>query len=175
MSKFNSNIQKIKLFYFNLTGKINKNNFRLNTNIKEQTIKKVLIVFPVQEEEFNVAKYCFRSILSNNDTEYIYLINNIFYSTSHFMGTTYGFNYLRKKNKIIFNDNFLDYNIVNTNFDVIINLECKFHLDIAMMINKIIAKYKIGFKNEYSDLFYNVQFEYTTLENGYNKINSMLQ
>ncbi len=175
MSKFNSNIQKIKLFYFNLTGKINKNNFRLNTNIKEQTIKKVLIIFPIQEEEFNVAKYCFRSILSNNDTEYIYLINNIFYSTSHFMGTTYGFNYLRKKNKIIFNDNFLDYDIINTNFDVIINLECKFHLDIAMMINKIFAKYKIGFKNEYSDLFYNVQFEYTTLENGYNKINSMLQ
>ena len=91
------------------------------------------------------------------------------------MGTTYGFNYLRKKNKIIFNDNFLDNNIINTNFDVIINLECKFHLDIAMMINKIFAKYKIGFKNEYSDLFYNVQFEYTTLENGYNKINSMLQ
>ncbi len=122
MSKFSSNIQKIKLFYFNLTGKINKNNFRLNTNIKEQTIKKVLIIFPIQEEEFNVAKYCFRSILSNNDTEYIYLINNIFYSTSHFMGTTYGFNYLRKKNKIIFNDNFLDYDIINTNFDVIIIL-----------------------------------------------------
>ena len=91
------------------------------------------------------------------------------------MGTTYGFNYLRKMNKIIFNDNFLDDNIINSNFDVIINLECKFHLDIAMMVNKIIAKYKIGFKNEYSDWFYNVQFEYTTLENGYKKINSMLR
>ena len=91
------------------------------------------------------------------------------------MGTTYGFNYLRKKDKVIFNDNFLDDNIININFDVVINLECKFNLDFAMIINKINSKYKIGFKNEYSDWFYNVQFQYTTLENGYKKINSMLK
>ena len=175
MSKFRSNIQKIKLFYFNITGKINKNNFRLNTGIEEQEIKKVLIIFPIHEKDYNVAKYCFRSILSNNDTEYMYMINNVFYSNSHFMGTTYGFNYLRKKDKVIFNDNFLDDNIINMNFDVVINLECKFSLDFAMIINKINSKYKIGFKNEYSDWFYNVQFQYTTLENGYKKINSMLK
>ena len=52
MSKFSSNIQKIKLFYFNLTGKIIKNNFRLNTNIKDEDISRVLIIFPLQEEEF---------------------------------------------------------------------------------------------------------------------------
>ena len=37
------------------------------------------------------------------------------------------------------------------NFDVVINLECKFNLDFAMIINKINSKYKIGFKNEYSE------------------------
>ena len=174
MSKFNSNIQKIKLLYLKLTGKINEHNFRLNTSVKENSIKKILFIFPINEEEFNVAKYCFRSIISNNDTECVYLINNVFYSTSHFMGTTYGFNYLRNKGKIIFNNNFFDDNIINSHFDAVINLECNFNLDLSMIINKIFARYKVGFKNEHSDLFYNIQFEYATLENGYNKINSLL-
>ena len=47
-------------------------------------------------------------------------------------------------------------------------------LDIAMIINKLKSNYKVGFKSQYSDLFYNIQFEYDTLEGCYSKINSML-
>ena len=36
------------------------------------------------------------------------------------------------------------------------------------------SNYKIGFKSEYSDSFYNIQFKYNTLEECYSKINLML-
>ena len=43
-----------------------------------------------------------------------------------------------------------------------------------MLNNNLNSNYKIGFKSEHSDLFYNIQFKTKTLEEGYNKINSML-
>ena len=59
-------------------------------------------------------------------------------------------------------------------FEVVIDLNTNFILDIAMINNKINSNYKIGFKSIYSDLFYNIQFKSQTLEDDYNKIHSML-
>ena len=86
----------------------------------------------------------------------------------------YGFNYIKKKNKVILNDNFKSENTINKEFDVIIDLNSNFMLDIAMIINKLKSNYKIGFKNKYSDFFYNIQFKYSTLEEYYSKIKLML-
>ena len=72
------------------------------------------------------------------------------------------------------NDNFNTQNVIDKKFDIIIDLNCNFILDIAMIINKLKSNYKIGFTNKYSDYFYNIQFKYTTLEEYYSKINLML-
>ncbi len=172
MTKFNSNILKIKLFYLSIIGKIKKNNFIINTNNINKTNQSILIIFPVNQIEFDVAKYSFRNLLSNSNNNYIYLINNTYYSNSHFMGTTYGFNYF--KNKIVVNSNFYSDKIIDDQIDIVIDLNSSFFLDIAMIVNKIKSNYKICLKNDYSDWFYNLQFECDTLEYGYNKINSML-
>jgi len=174
MLKFNSNILKIKLFYLNIIGKIKKNNFMINTNNLNNNLNSILIIFPIGQTEFDVAKYSFRNLLSNSGNQYIYLINNIYYNNSHFMGTTYGFNYFKKKDKIIINENFNADNIINKKFDVIIDLNLDFYLDIAMLVNEIQSNYKICLKDDYSDWFYNVQLECDTLEYGYDKINNML-
>ena len=174
MLKFNSNILKIKLFYLNILGRIKKNNFIINTNSKKQDFDSILIIFPVDQDEFDVAKYSFRKLISNSTKKYTYLINNIYYNNSHFMGTTYGFNYFKKKNKIIINNNFYSDNIMDEKFDMIIDLNCQFFLDVAMLVNQIQSNYKVCLKDEYSDWFYNLQFECDTLEYGYDKINSML-
>ena len=174
MLKFNSNILKIKLFYLNIIGRIKKNNFMINTNNANNHLKSILIIFPIEQAGFDVARYSFRNLLSNSDTQYIYLINNIYYNNSHFMGTTYGFNYFKKKDKIIINENFYADNVIEKKFDVIIDLNFNFFLDIAMLVNKLQSNYKICLKDDYSDWFYNVQFECDTLEYGYDKINSML-
>ncbi len=174
MPKFNSNILKIKLFYLNIIGKIKKNNFIINTNDLNEHLNSILIIFPIEQTEFDVAKYSFRNLLSNSDNQYIYLINNIYYNNSHFMGTTYGFNYFKKRDKIIVNNNFYTDNIVNKKFDIIIDLNYNFFLDIGMLVNKIQANYKVCLKDDCSDWFYNIQFECDTLEYGYDKINNML-
>ena len=174
MLKFNSNILKIKLFYLNMLGRIKKNNFIINTNDSNKRSNSILIIFPIEQTEFDVAKYSFRNLLSNSTKEYTYLINNVYYSNSHFMGTTYGFNYFNKKDKITINNDFYRDDVINKKFDVIIDLNYNFILDIAMLVNKIQSNYKVCLKNEYSDWFYNLQFECDTLEYGYDKINSML-
>ena len=174
MLKFNSNILKIKLFYLNIIGRIKKNNFMINTNNLKNNLNSILIIFPIEQTEFDVAKYSFRNLLSNSDNQYIYLINNIYFNNSHFMGTSYGFNYFKKKDKIIINENFNADNIINKKFDVIIDLNLNFYLDIAMLVNEIQSNYKICLKDDYSDWFYNVQLECDTLEYGYDKINNML-
>ena len=61
MLKFNSNILKIKLFYLNIIGKIKKNNFMINTNNLNKNLNSILIIFPIEQTEFNVAKIPFSS------------------------------------------------------------------------------------------------------------------
>ncbi len=78
MSKFNSKILKIKLFYLRLSGKIKQSHFQLNTGNPIKNIKSVLIIFPTSEEDFNVAKYCLKSLFSSDTIKYTYLVNNVF-------------------------------------------------------------------------------------------------
>ena len=62
-------------------------------------------------------------------------------------------------------------------FNVIIYLNDEFYYDIALFLNQLDADYKVGIRNEYSDLFYNIQFtinKSNILENGYKQINQIL-
>ena len=172
--KFSSNILKIKLFYLKILCKINKNKFKINTFNSPISLNRALIIFPDHEQDFKVAKYCFRDLSVNNDIDYYYLVNNIYFNNFHFIGTTYGYNYIKKKHKVDINQNFYSDDIFTKKFDVVIDLNTNFILDIAMINNKINSNYKIGFKSIYSDLFYNIQFKSKTLEDDYNKIHSML-
>ena len=66
---------------------------------------------------------------------------------------------------------------ISEKFNIIIDLNNEFIYDIAILINKLSANYKIGIKNDYSDLFYNMQFtidKTNVLENGYKQINEIL-
>ena len=171
MLKFNSNLLKIKLFYLKFFGKISKNISRINTFEKNE-IKKTLIIMPIIDNEYNVAKYCFRDSFSNNSSN-LFLINNTFFSSFPYKTNCLGFTYLSRKNKLIFNEHDLD-KLIQEPFDLVVDLNSTFFLDMAMIVNKLKANYKVGFKSEYSDMFYNIQFDSKILEIGYKKIDSML-
>ena len=86
-------------------------------------------------------------------------------------------NYFSSKDKIVFDDYFYNDEIMKKNFNTVIDLNNEFIYDIAILINKLSANYKIGIKNDYSDLFYNMQFainKTNILENGYKQINEIL-
>ena len=44
-------------------------------------------------------------------------------------------------------------------FDIIIDLNINFKIEIAMIVNELESRYKIGFVSKYSDYFYNVQLK----------------
>ena len=63
-------------------------------------------------------------------------------------------------------------------YDVIIDLNPKPIFDISEKINKLNSVYKIGFKSNFSDAFYNIQFDMGDtkfLETSYGQIKNILQ
>ena len=59
-------------------------------------------------------------------------------------------------------------------FDIVINLNITFNPDIDMFIDKMKAKYKIGFVSKYSDFFYNIQINWDGTKSRFNPIISIL-
>ena len=175
--KLNSNILKIKLFYLKYMGKIKKNNFTIDSNISDFNTNNILIIFPIKGESYRVASYVFRDLILSSDSSYYFLINRVYYSAFAKKGNIYGMNYFKSKDKVEFDEDFYNHEIINKKFSAVIDLNDEFIYDVAIMINTLISKYKIGIRNNYSDLFYNMQFtinKSNVLENGYKQINKIL-
>ena len=173
MIKFRTIQTKIKLLYFKFTGKLKKTSNPIEINQKNnKSIKNILIFFPINEEAFRVALYAFRKLKKKENINYYYVINNIY--KHHFSLSGHVFNFHKKNKKIKIDETFYEDRIINKSFDIIVDLNNEFNFDICLLINNIESYYKVGFKGNYSDYFYNIQLETDVLENSYNKIQSML-
>ena len=178
MLKYNPILTKIKLFYLILIGKIKKNHkiVKISKN-NQQDIKNILIIFPVNDNDFRVALYTFRDLLKIEQINYYFLINTIFKQHFHLKGYTFEMFYIKKKNKIKINETFYDERVLNKHYDIIIDLNKEFLFDLALLVNNLKGNYKIGIKKQYSDYFYNIQFNFNkngVLEEVYNKIFKMI-
>ena len=175
MFKFNSILIKIKLFYFILIGKIKKNKNSIQFSDKSKLdINNILIIFPVDEDDFRVALYAFRDLFKSKQINYYFVINSIFKQHFHLKGYTFEFYHYKKNNKIKINETFKEDRILKKQYEFVIDLNKDFIFDIAMIISNINGIYKIGLKNDYSDYFYNIQFNFnkqkSVLEEVYKKI-----
>ena len=172
--KYNSILTKIKLFYLILLGRVKKQNNKIKiSNRKPTDVKNILIIFPIKDEDFRVALYSFRNLSTHNNINYYFLINCIHRQHFHLKG--YVFDVLQniKNNKIKIDETFYNDRILNKKYDFIIDLNKDFNFDISLLVNKLKSVYKVGIKNNYSDYFHNIQFNFNTkdvLENIYNKI-----
>ena len=165
------------MFYLIITGKIKKNH-KVIKIFKESGInaKNILVIFPVVEEDFRVALYVFRNLTKTEHINYYFLINKIFKQHFHLNG--YVFNITSNNNKIKIDETFYEHRILNKEYDMIIDLNKEFLFDIALITNKLNAKFKVGIKNEFSDYFYNIQYNLNNqgiLEKTYDKICLMLK
>ena len=116
-------------------------------------------------------------MIKNKDVNYYFIVNGIYKHHFNLSGYVFDLFYDTKKQKVRFDETFYEERIINKKFDMIIDLNCRFNYDISSFINNLESYYKIGFKNMYSDYFYNIQINFNegdTLENSYNKINLML-
>ena len=173
MIKFKTIQTKIKLLYLKFTGKIKISNSFIEINqSKNKSIKNILIFFAVKEDAFRVALYAFRRFKKNKNVNYYYVINSVY--KHHFNLSGYVFNFHNNKDTIKIDETFYEDIIINKSFDMTIDLNNEFNYDICYLVNRIKSYYKIGFKNNYSDYFYNIQLEADVLEDSYNKIHLML-
>ena len=172
--KYNSILTKIKLFYLILIGRVKKQNSKIQiTNRKPTDVKNILIIFPFKDEEFRVALYSFRNLLTHNNINYYFLINRIHRQHFHLKGYVFDVTQNIKNNNIKIDETFNNDRILNKEYDFIIDLNKDFNFDISLLINKLNGIYKVGIKNNYSDYFYNIQFNFNTqdiLEKIYNKM-----
>ena len=173
-------ILKAKIHLFSLTGKIGKLNTSFKISSKGNSIKNILICFPLDESSFRVAAYSFRKIRETilKDTHLILLIPNKYRKLLHFhYGQIITYDLKIQKNMISILDE-INKIIKDISFDMVIDLNSQFNLSIAQFISQLPSKYKVGFRSEFSDWFYNIQFNLSKnsfLEKGYSQIKSLLK
>ena len=177
MLKYNSILIKIKLFYLIITGKVKKNHKPIKIFKDSQIdIKNILIIFPINQEDFRVAIYAFRNLTKKENLNYYFLINGVF--SQHFHLSGYVFNIACNKNKIKIDETFYEDRLLNKEYDIIIDLNKEFLFNIATLVNRLKANLKVGIKNQFSDYFFNIQYNLNNediLEKTYNKIYLMLK
>ena len=176
--KFKVFLTILKLIYLKLIGKIKKIQTTVEINqVKQKKSKNILIIFPLKEEAFRVASYAFRNLKQKDDSNYYFLINSVYKNHFHLSGYIYDIFYNTKKGTAEVDKYFYNEIIRNKQFDFVVDLNDEFNFDISYLINEISGYYKIGFKNAYSDYFYNIQLDlksFEFLEKSYSKINTIL-
>ena len=174
--KFNILKLKLKLFFLRITGATNPNIPIVNLNQKGHNSKHILIIFPSDESEYRVAINTFSEILNNDSScSFYFVVNNFEYQLHKFINSnTIHLDYNKNFIKDI---PFSSINILEKEFDMIVDLNTKFNYNCSKLVNCIASKIKIGFKSRFSDLFYNIQFDASSaniIENAYKKIHSMV-
>jgi len=141
--------------------------------------KNILIVFPMDEPSFRVATYTFRK-LGNDDSykkNYKFIIKEQFKDLFHIQS---GRSVLIKDSdstNVLIDEQQILSQLQNIQYDIIVDLNSYFHLGIARLISLLRADLKIGFKNLFSDKFYNIQLDISKtgiMERGYKQVHTML-
>ena len=163
----------IKNFFSNTDSKPNNTKSSISISKISSSAKTILVIFPFEETFFRVASYSYRNLPYDRDNiEFHYVINRNFSdSFSLRRGNIHKMNL--DKNFNIINKNSLLLELNAFNFDIIIDLNINYNKKMEDFILLQDSNYKIGFKNEKSDLLYNVQLDISKsqiAENGYQKI-----
>ena len=168
-----------RIFYWTFTGRINKLGPRLKLALTKGQLEKILIVFPVDEPSFRVAQYTFRALGQQDGCQknYKYIINEQFKDLFHLQtGSMTLIRNSEYENMLSDEKEILD-QLQNIQYDIIIDLNSKFHLGIARLISLLQADLKVGFSTPFSDKFYNIQLDIGKsgiMEKGYKQVNMML-
>ena len=158
----------IKLFKLNLkiawmraTGRLAKVNKSLEFTSNKIISPSILVIFPIERDFVAKAMSSISGIINSqkeNNAKFSFIINNnIENRMSYYEIETLSLVVL-KNGKIDNSNDVLD-KIYFKKFDIIIDLNVNFRLDIALMVKNLDSKYKIGFISKYSDLFYNIQLQ----------------
>ena len=168
-----------KIFFWTVTGKIKKFQSRLQLTLIQGNPEKILIIFPSDEPSFRVAYYTFRDLGKKSDRKikFIFLIKEQFRDLFHLrMGDTM-FIQNSAPFTILSDEKSVLQTLKQYKFDIIVDLNPKFHLGISRLISFLTSDMKVGFASDFSDRFYNIQLNISKsgiMEKGFKQINWIL-
>ena len=171
---------QLRIYYWTFSGQIKKITSRLFVSLKKGTANKILIIFPMDEPSFRVANYAFRGLSQGIDPQrhIKYLIKEQFKDIFHLHSGTLILVKNSNENNVLSDEKQILEQIQNTKYDIIIDLNSNFHLGIARLVSFLKGDMKIGFSNQFSDYFYNIQLDISKtgiMEKGYKQINAILE
>ena len=168
-----------RIFFWTITGRINKLHSKLQLSLSQGHPESVLIVFPMDEPSFRVACYAFRDIGKHDDKKrkFIFLIKEQFDDLFHLQVGDKILIQNSAQNNILSDEKLVLQALKQYKFDIIIDLNSKFHLGISRLISLLRSDMKVGFSSDFSDHFYNIQLNISKsgiMEKGFKQINWIL-
>ena len=168
-----------RIFFWTITGKINKMHSRLQLTLSQGYLESVLIVFPMDEPSFRVACYAFRDLgkHDNKKRKFIFLIKEQFDDLFHLQVGDKILIQNSAQNNTLSDEKLVFQALKQYKFDIIIDLNPEFHLGISRLISLLRSDMKVGFSSDFSDRFYNIQLNISKsgiMEKGFKQINWML-
>ena len=168
-----------QIFFWTITGRIQKMHSRLHLTLSQGNPESVLIVFPMDEPSFRVACYAFRDLRKKDGKrrKFIFLVKEQFEDLFHLqMGDTM---FIRHSNQytILSDEKLVLQALKQYKFDIIVDLNPEFHLGISRLISFLTSNMKVGFASDFSDHFYNIQLNISKsgiMEKGFKQINWIL-
>ena len=148
-----------QIFFWTITGRIQKMHSRLQLTLSQGNPESVLIVFPMDEPSFRVACYAFRDLGKKNrhKIDFIFLVKDQY--------------------TILSDEKLILQALKEYKFDIIVDLNPEFHLGISRLISFLTSDMKVGFVSDFSDHFYNIQLNISKsgiMEKGFKQINWIL-
>jgi len=168
-----------RIFFWTITGKINKMHSRLQLTLSQGYLESVLIVFPMDEPSFRVACYAFRDLgkHDNKKRKFIFLIKEQFDDLFHLQVGDKILIQNSAQNNTLSDEKLVFQALKQYKFDIIIDLNPEFHLGISRLISLLRSDMKVGFSSDFSDRFYNIQLNISKsgiMEKGFKQINWIL-
>ena len=167
---------RLKIMFYLIFGKISKKTAKIELP-NHKNVKDVVLFFPQDERAFRIAMYSFREFdFFNKNLNFYFVINQKFEHLIKLNAPNLIFmRYHRSKISFC---NLKDKDIlINENKDMLIDLNTNFNFELCKLIDSINCNYKIGFKNQYADYFFNLQldtFGDDITENSFKRIQKIL-
>jgi len=168
-----------QIFFWTITGRIQKMHSRLQLTLSQGHPESVLIVFPMDEPSFRVACYAFRNLRKKDGKrrKFIFLVKEQFEDLFHLQRGDTMFIQHSDQYTILSDEKLVLQALKQYKFDIIVDLNPEFHLGIARLISFLTSDMKVGFVSEFSDHFYNIQLNISKsgiMEKGFKQINWIL-
>ena len=173
---FNQLKLKIKIFFLLLFRRIKRISSSVEINRSGHKSRNVLLILPFDESMFRVSAYSLRHLDVFSSSNFVFVISESNKDVSYRKKGETFFVQVSHKDEIRQISKLASF-LKKYDFDMIVNFNLDFNLNLSRLISQCNAAYKVGFKSDYSDIFYNFQLDLSrsgTIEKGFLRVKQLI-